>query len=173
MSYLASCKFCKENAHTRNKQQTHSEIKRTQRSQCVKQTSVGARGEPRVWEDQKNVLWPRALNPHQSSKVTFFFKLTLQSDGTFLSSNTVNTGTVSYRCFPLFPVHVCSPPHGSSATLFVRKQYVRLHSTLVSRREQTDIVSSDLFCLCGMSTEATGGLASDTLVSQWRVNLDI
>lgn len=81
-------------------------------------------------------------------------------------------GAVSYRWFPVY-VHVFSHPHGSSVPLFVRSQYVQLHSTLVGRREQTDIVSSDLFCVRGMSTEGTGGLGSHSLVNQWRVNLDI
>lgn len=53
--------------------------------------------------------------------------------------------------------------HSSSS----RIAYARLHSMLVGRREQTDIVSSDLFpCAVRMSTEATGGFASHSLVSQ-------
>lgn len=57
MSYCASRNFCVENVHTRNKQQTDSEIKRTQRRQCVKQTFRGGR-RVCVWVDQKKNQLP-------------------------------------------------------------------------------------------------------------------
>lgn len=44
---------------------------------------------------------------------------------------------------------------------------------LVGRREQTDIVSSDLLRVLGMWAEATGGLGSHSSVSQQQVYFDI
>lgn len=157
-----------EHVHTRNKQQTESEIKRTQEeSVCKTNRHRGQRkmtclclggpkkttsSDPEHWTLTQQVKLPFSLNLHCDLMPSLFF------------CNTVNMGTVSSRWFPV-DVHVCSRPLGSTAPLFVWSQYARLHSTLVGRREQTDIVGSDLFCVWGMSTEAAGGFGSHSLTS--------
>lgn len=95
LSYCASRKL--ENVHSRNKQQTQSEIKSTQRSQCAKPN----RRWSQRWTTCLCLGGPKKLTSsksgHQSGHL--FFKLTLQSDAK-LCLPTVSMGVVSYHGRP-------------------------------------------------------------------------